>query len=173
MAITEKCSPWLWAGDASEMVVAQIAGTQTWTAPTPVYVSTSGTVKVCVDSDTDAEVAIYGFAYADAAAPTANTEIYVAKIREDQLWAIWVSNGGNDSAAAQTIVGDMYGHSVETTAAPYVGYMTLDLALTSYKSMYVEDIVSNLNTKLVASVSTSPGAAIVRFPASVLNTVLA
>ena len=160
------------AGPPAQLTPCQIAGSQTWTAPAPVYLSTSGTVKICVNSDSASEVAIYGLAYADAASPTANTEILVARFTADQYWGVWVSNDGADSAAAQTVVGDTYGHKVET-GSPYVGYMTCDINLSTYVSMYVEDIVSNRDTKLVATTSTSPGAVVIHFLQAALDTVLA
>ena len=166
---TEKCQPWVVAGDPCIMEKRLIAGSQTFGVGTPVYMK-DGSITQCVDSDATADKAIYGFVYAAAASPTAATEIYVARINTNQLWAIWVSSNGTDTAAALDIIGDQYGHSVETSS-PFDGYMTLDLALTSHLSMSVENVMSNLDTKIVATVSTAPGVAIVRYLQAALDQV--
>ena len=172
MALTERCAPWCIQG-TPELIVGKVASSQTFGGPAPVYVSSDGQVKICVDSDSASEIAIRGFVYtAVSSAASENTDIYYARITADQKWGMWVSNNGSDSAAAQSVVGDQYGHSVESST-PWLGYMTCDLNLTSYLSMYVEDIVSNRDTKIVASTSTSPGAVVVSFLPDALTTVLA
>jgi len=135
-------------------------------------VNTSGQVKICVDcASSAANTAISGFTpTAVSSAATTGTDIYYNVITVDQLWAIWVATNGADTAAAQTIVGDQYGHAVEATS-PWKGYMTLDLGYSTYLSMEVEDVMSNKDTKIVASTSTSPGVAIVRFLRTALDVV--
>ena len=166
---TEKCPPFLWAGPPCEIEPGRIAATQTFGIGTPVY-KKDGQFTLCVDSDATADKAIYGFVWTAQDAPTENTEIYVAKISPDQLWGVWVSTSGTDTAAAVGTIGDEYGHRVEA-ATPYAGYMTLDINLSTHLSMRIEAIASDLNTDLVASVSTSPGLAIVRFLQAALDQV--
>jgi len=158
----------MWEGDPCEMVVEDIGGTQTFAIGSPLQ-KYSGYVILAQDCASGAsDKAIYGFAYALATAPTTGDDIYVAKINVNQLWAMWVSSSGNDSAAAATIKGNAYGHAVESSS-PYAGYMTLDLGYTTYVSMVVEGILSEKDSKIVASASTSPGVAIVRFTAAALD----
>ena len=168
MAVTKKCPPWVWGGDPCQLRVEQVASSQTYTVGTPVQ-KYGGYVQIAENSDSAADESIYGFVYSTVGtAVAAGTEIYVAVINVNQLWGIWVSNSDSDSAAAQTIVGNQYGHYVQASS-PYLGYTTLDLNLSTNPSMIVEDIVSNLNTDLVASAGTSPGAAVVRFKAAALD----
>jgi len=167
---TEKCQPWLHDGDPCEMKAEKIAAAQTFGVGAPLQ-KKDGQVLLAEDCASNAaNCALYGFAYAAAAAPDEDTEIYVAQINADQLWAMWVATGGTDTACALDIMGDTYGHAVEATS-PFKGYMTLDLGYTTYMSWRVMNVMSNLDTKIVASVSTAPGVAICRVLQSALDVV--
>jgi len=171
MAVTEKRQPWFVSGPAPELVPVRVAATQTWTAGTPVQL-VDGQVKIAEDCASGAtDKSIYGFsAETIATAKTENDIVYIHRITADQVWAMYVSNAGSDSAAAVDVVGDQYGHAVEASS-PYKGYMTCDLGYTTYLSMQVVGILSDLDTSIVASVSTSPGVVLVRFLQAALDQV--
>ena len=163
MAITEKRAPWLFKGPACELIPAQIEASMTFNGPAPIYINTSGLLKICIDSDSATEVAFQGFVAADQASPDSGTEVFYEQATVNQKWAIYVSHDGADAAAPQSMVQDNLGHSVEAGATPYIGYMTIDTNLSTYASMCVLDIMYNKNTKLVPTLATEPGVAIVRF----------
>ena len=171
MALTEKRQPWLISGPACELVPMRVAAAQTWIAGSPVQ-RLDGQVKLAEDCAAGAvDVSIFGFsAETISTAKTENDIVYIHKISADQRWAIYVGTSAADTAAAVAIIGDQYGHAVEASD-PYKGYMTLDIAYTSYLSMEVVGIMSDLDTTIVASDSTSPGVAIVRFLQSALDQV--
>ena len=166
MAVTEKKNIWFYAGAAPEVRTYKIAASQGALMPgAPLELNANG---VCELSDTD-DVQILGYlvgaknkatAWPLAAELAANTEIEVAVVQKDQIWAVYCDNNDSDSAAAQTVVGDRVGIRVSSLSGA-VGYVTADLNETSTVMFQVIDLLANKETEKFA-VADNPGVILVK-----------
>ena len=170
MAIaTQKRNIWFYSsadGVPPEIKNYPIAASQGIYMPgAPVYVSTSGTVKLC--DTADGSDAWHGFLVSGVAAElAADTVVRVQMIRANQLWAVYVSNTDADIVAAQTRVGDQLGLRVQT-AAGQIGYTTCDVA-NANAVIQVVDLMSNVEPSKY-STSDSPGVILVKFLTAVIQ----
>jgi len=183
MAATLKKNIWFFSSDdgvAPQVVTRLIAASQGIFMPgAPCYISTSGTVKLADTSDGTGDVVhgfIVGCANADTVWPleaqlAANTEVKVALISLNHLYAIYVENAGSDSALAQAQVGNSYGLTVATTPAGSIGYTTLNIANTN-TTVNVVNGMFNVEP-LRNAAADNPGIALVRFLNANVNAVKA
>lgn len=166
MAVTEKKNIWFYAGPAPEVRTYKIAASQGVLMPgAPLELNTSG---VCELSDTD-DTQILGYlvgvknkstAWPITAQLAANTEIEVAVVTADQIWAVYADNNDSDSAVAQTNVADVVGIRVSSLSGA-VGYVTADLNETSNTMFRVVDILANKEPEKF-STSDNPGVLLVK-----------
>jgi len=166
MAATQKKQVWLWSGEPAEIRVGKMAATQGVIMPGSPVELASGVLEL---SDTD-DTTIYGFVIGPVDESTtwpitaqyaANTEVYVAVVNPDSIYAMYCDSDGTDSAVAQTNVGVAYGVTVGATSG-YVGYMTCNLGETSNTLVTVVDIASNIEPEKYTT-SDNPGVALVKF----------
>ena len=162
---------WLSAPDGAPPEVLcnqKIAASQGILIPNaPLYLSQSGTWKVCDTSDaSDAwHGLLVGLENADSTWPltaelAGNTEIRVAIIDPADYYAVYVEAGGTDAAATQALIGNEYGLVVSTTAGQ-VGYVSLNTS-NSNDTVVVKQVFGNVEpTKF--DLTTAPGVAVVRF----------
>ena len=146
MAPTEKRKPWLYSGDAPKIVNVAIASSQTFDAGTPAIVKNDGYAYAAVSFTSSSVNALHGFFLADSTNPAKGTKVRMAKVTNDQIWAIYLSNAGADTVAAQANVGDLNGLVVETTTAPRIGYSTCDVSITptaAQGGLLIQDILAN------------------------------
>lgn len=173
MAATQKLNicPYSRTGNATfARVPRKIAASQSdFIGGCPFYVSTSGTLKKSDSADGSGDT--YHFISLDEATSelSANAEIYGYLINIDQLWNVFVENNDADAAATQALVGNQYGLRVATGAGKK-GYVTMDVNNSS-AAVEVIDIWPNIYKfdPTYGSTSDSPGIAVVRFLASVIN----
>lgn len=171
MAATVKRNIWPYSQDNEglpQLVTLLMAASQGILIPgAPLYLSTSGTAKLADTSDGTGDVYQYilasdpgGVEYA------ANAEVQAWRISTAQMWCVYVENNDADSAIAQANIGNVYGLRVATGTGK-IGYVTMDLN-NANGAVKVHQIISNVETAR-ASVSTSPGIAIVRFLSTVID----
>lgn len=180
MAATEKRTMWLYkTADnlPAEVKEYPIAASQGVLIPgAPMYISTSGTAKVCDTSD--GSDAWHGFlvGLADPVGTwpistelAANTKVRIQLIDTDDTYAAYCSTSTSDSAAAQSIVGTSYGLRVETGTG-IIGYTTVSLSDSTNDTVKVVDVMGNLDTKNSQfDLTTSPGVALVKFLSAVVT----
>ena len=159
-----------------EMVKGLIAASQGILIPgAPLYLSQSGTWKVC--NTADGSDAWHGLLVGRVASPatwpltaalTANDEIYIAKIDAAHIYSVYVEASGTDAVAAQTDVGDQLGLTVSATSGE-VGLTTLDTGNANVV-VKVVDIASNKDTtERKSTTSDNPGVAYVQFIQSIID----
>lgn len=143
----------------------------------PLYLSQSGTWKVCDSSD--ASDAWHGFfsgmrdkslAWPITAELAADTQIRITPIRSSDLWTVFAETGDADTTLAQTNVGDQYGLTVATGAGK-VGYTTMALD-NANATVQVQNLMANLEASKYA-LTDSPSAGVVSFLDSVIQAVKA
>jgi len=173
MAMTKMRNLWFVSSDTGkppEVVEGLIAASQGAIMPGSImYRCTAGTWKLGISSaGTDA---VHGVIIGPFSAGTANSEftastkVRIALITAGQKWAMYVCNNGNDSAIAQTNVGNNYGLYV-SAASGYVGYTTLDLN-NSNATVQVVNLMADVEGNKFA-VTDNPGVALVKFLAAVI-----
>jgi hypothetical protein len=153
-----------------------IAATQTILMPgAPLYLSTSGTWKVC--DTTDGSDLWSGFlvglqdksqTWPLTAQQDGNTKIFVARISAKHRYCVFAEDNGSDASPAQDNIGNQYGLVVSTTTSER-GYTTADFNEETNVGVEVVDIMSNLEPSKY-STADSPGVALVRFLDAVLET---
>lgn len=162
-------------GKPPSVVRGKIAGTQGILIPNSLlYLSQSGTWKAADTSDGTGDVVHGLFVGLDdtsstwpiAAALTANTVIKVQLIDTEDLYAVYVENGGSDAAMSDSYKGNEYGLTISATAGQ-VGYVTMNVA-NSNDTVTVVDALANLETAKAAAAD-SPGVAIVKFLAAAVE----
>jgi len=177
MAATRKWTMAFHSGETPQIVKGLITASQGVLIPgAPMYLSQSGTWKVCVTSmGTDAW---HGFLVGRVASPgtwplTAELDgsagIYVALIKANHIYSVYCNAAGTDSVAAQTDVGDNLGLTVSATSGE-VGFTTLDTD-NANETVKVVNIASNQDTTGRKYTTTdSPGVLRVSFLQSVIDT---
>ena len=173
MAPTEKRMPWLYQGDAPEIVNVAIASSQTFDAGTPAVIKNDGYATAAVSFTSAAANALHGFFLAAATSPTKGTMVRMARVTNDQVWAIYLANAGGDTVAAQANVGNLYGLVVETTTAPRIGYSTCDVNITpsaTHGGLNVVDVLYNQESSKNATTD-DPGIALVKVTQNCIDAV--
>lgn len=183
MAATVKKNIWLLKtadGRRANTETHLIAASQGILVPnTPVYLSQDGTVKRCATADGSHEL-LYGFLKGTVDKSTTwpltaelagNTQVYVEVAQAGNQYCIYVENNDSDAAMVQSYVGEEYGWRIASGAGK-VGYATMDVN-NGNVMMHVVAAYFNLDSSLKSKTADSPGIAVVRFPASVLEGELA